>query len=185
MEQHHSDHIYDIGYYKGLKGREAMEQRLKGRLPIIDIAGHPFFVDMRLGLLRPIDNFSTMGIDVQDIPMDEDTKRLRFDYHIPSMTRIQIAPDATELPKDVVRVEVPNMYFLDPVGMAHRNGKEPRYYCADGIPLKMYRKATILPLQKTELAVKVKEHSEKLSRPVRTTAGKNPSAKTIKRRLRP
>lgn len=183
-QQNHSGNFYDVAYYKTLKGKDALEQRLKGRLPIIDIAGHPFFADMRLGLLRPMDNFMTMGIDVQEIPIDPKTKLLRFDYHIPTMTRVHIPPVATELPKDVVRVEVPNMYYLDPVGMAHRNGKEPKYYYADGIPMRMYRKAKIIPLHKTELAIKVKNNAEKLSGHIVPAIVKNSSAKTPKRKIR-
>lgn len=156
------NNYYNIDFYKSLKGKEALNERIdKGRLPIIDIAGQPFFADSRIGLLRPINIFNSMGIELAELPMDPVTKKLSFEYHIPSMTRTQVSAQATELPKDVVRVVVPNMYFLDPIGMARRNGKDARYYQEDGITLRMYRKAKIVPLKKTELLAQVNQNRKR------------------------
>lgn len=156
-----TDDYYNIDYYKSLKGKEAFNERVhKGRLPIIDIKGHPFFVNARIGLLQPKDNFHTIGINIRDIEMDDKTKQLFFYYHPPSMTRVRFPEDIKELPKDVVGVWVPNRYYLDPIGMARANDKEPRYYLGDGIPLRMYRTARIVPIENTPLAEIIKKNNE-------------------------
>ncbi len=42
-----------------------LQERMQGKLPIIDIAGHPFYVDIRMGMLRPKDDFRTLGIPIK------------------------------------------------------------------------------------------------------------------------
>ena len=39
----------------------------KGILPTIEIAGHPFYVDLRMNKLRPKDDFISKGIDFTEI----------------------------------------------------------------------------------------------------------------------
>ena len=156
-----ADSLYDIDYYKSLKGKDAMQQRLMGRLPIIDIAGHPFFADARIGLLRPLDNFSTMGINIADIPVDPETRTLSFYYHIPSMTQVAISGDATEYPKDVVMVTTPHRYGLDPVGMSYANDKDSKHFLVGRSP-KMYLVAEITPLTQSPMAAVINSNIERL-----------------------
>ncbi|MGJ1359996.1 hypothetical protein ACR79K_25155 [Sphingobacterium siyangense] len=43
--------------------QEAYDLRVnKGMLPTIDIAGHTFYVDIRMDMLRPKDDFLSKGI---------------------------------------------------------------------------------------------------------------------------
>lgn len=172
--------LYDLDYYKSLTGKEALEQRLLGRIPIIEIAGHPFFSDTRIGLLRPKDNFSTMGIDLQNLPLDEDNGTLSFYYHIPSMTRVDL-PEILAYQDDVVLVTVPNMYELDPVGMARANGKEDTYYLDGEFPV-MYRQASITPLSESPLAALLKGTIEKKPASKIQSGCKHPLPKTTKRK---
>lgn len=175
---------YEIEYYKSLKGKAALEQRIMGgRLPIIDIHGHPFFVNIRIGTLRPMDNFHTMGIEVYKMRPDPETSMLSFYYHIPTNTEYKPPKDLMELPKDVVMVVTPNMLMLDPVGMAHWEGHDYKKYHIDrGIPLKMYRKARIIPVKKTALAQQVKENQQKAAKSV--SQRQQQSRATRKRRNR-
>ncbi len=39
----------------------------KGMLPTLDIAGHTFYVDLRMNKLRPKDDFISKGIDFTEI----------------------------------------------------------------------------------------------------------------------
>ena len=48
--------------------QEAYDMRVnKGMLPTIDIAGHTFYVDIRMDMLRPKDDFLSKGIVFSDI----------------------------------------------------------------------------------------------------------------------
>lgn len=149
MEQTTPEHFYDIELYKSLKGKQALQERINNmRLPIMMIDGHPFFVQVRLGQLASFQEDAILNIDLNDLKMHAVTKRLSFNYHLTTRSRIEIAPDITELPKDVVQVTIPNLYYLDPIGMAQVNGKPLTYYHQDGITLRMYRVAGIRPLHK-------------------------------------
>ncbi len=139
---------YNVEKYKAYKGKVALAERIKGRLPIIDIAGHPFFVEVRFGTLRPKDNFLSNGINIAEIEPDPETRKLSFYYHIPSMSEFQPSPNLTELPKDVVQVIVPNMFLLDPIGMARAVGLPDRHFYDKDMPLKMYSMAKIIPINK-------------------------------------
>lgn len=159
------DELWNVDYYKSLKGKEALAERLRGRLPMIDIAGKPFFVHMHFGILSSRDNLLAGPIQINDLEMDPVSKKLHFYYHVPSMTRVTFPDNIKEFPKDVVGVEIPNRYFLDPVAMARLNDKPIGYY---GVPLRMYRKARIIPLQKTELATLISRNNNQrpFTRPV-------------------
>ncbi|MEE1946407.1 hypothetical protein VRU48_14885 [Pedobacter sp. KR3-3] len=150
--------------YKALKGRDAFEARTKqGMLPIIEIAGYPFYVDVRIGFLRPKDDFSTMGIEIGRMTVDPETRNLS-DFYDKQLKEL-VFPDEgqTSFPPNVVRLGIPNYYVLDPVGMARRHGKDDdAYYIQDGIRQKMYHKATVtrrLPGQKIRADVKPKPES--------------------------
>jgi hypothetical protein len=150
--------LFDINVYKTLKGKEAVSRRLSGLQPVIDIKGQPYFVNVHFGLLEPANNFLIGPIRIGDIEMDQETKKLSFYFDTTIKDRVDIDDGITELPENVVRVELPNLYYLDPIGMARRNEKDLLYYKNDGIPLRMYRIATIIPLQKTELLAEINEN---------------------------
>jgi hypothetical protein len=163
-----SDIEYDIEFYKSLSGEQALKERLNGRLPIIDIAGHPFFVDVRIGRLRPKDNFMTLGLDLENGGYYDDNKnRYCFLYHIPSMEEAKVSRDIIALPKDVVEIQFPHKYALDPIAMARENGVDPTFYLKR-YPLVMYRVAKVIPANKTYMATVVhynlKQLEEKLAK---------------------
>ncbi|WP_029274613.1 hypothetical protein [Pedobacter borealis] len=142
---------FDVSFYKSLKGKEAVAERLKGRQPVIDIKGQPYTINLSFGLLEPAGNFTIDAIYIGNIEMDRATKKIPFYFNTETRQRVFLADNITEFPKDVVRVEIPNKYFLDPVAMARDNGRGAENYRDYGIPLIMYRKAVIIPLVKTEL----------------------------------
>ena len=151
---------YDVKYYKSLKGKEALEQRLNGKLPIIEICDHIFFVDMRISRLFPQD-FKSGAIILSDLPIDEQDKSLSFYYHPAKHSRITLTPDHEDFPKDAVLVKIPNMYYLDPIGMARQNGKEDLYYYkGHHIPLKMYHKAGIFTQEQIQSLVSTKHKAK-------------------------
>lgn len=165
----HTGDMYHLDFYKSLQGKQALDQRLVGRLPIIEIVGHPFFVDVRLGELRPKDNFLSPGLDLGDGGYyDYQQDRHFFYYDIAKMTEADINAELTKLPKGVVQIAVPGELTLDPVAVARREGLAPDYYLKD-YPLLMFQTAEVIPLEKTYLAELVKKNLEKLpKRPVKT-----------------
>lgn len=140
---------FDFTEYKSLKGRAAFEQRVQqGRQPVLDIAGDAYYVNVRIGLLQPADDFSTMGIELDKLEKDHETRRLFFYYDTRSKKVLPYPEEGAAKSTDIVKVSIPNAYFLDPVGMAIKNAKDDaRYYTRDHIPLKMYHKAIVTPLQ--------------------------------------
>lgn len=176
--------LFDINVYKTLKGKEAVSQRLAGLQPVIDIKGQPYFVNIHFGLLDPANNFSIGPIRISDIEMDHETKKLSFYFDTATKERVEIGEGLTELPENVVRVETPNLYFLDPVGMARKNGRDPKDYHFYGIPLRMYRVATIIPLHKTELLAEINENRKHAGMEPLSTGSKAKLTDQKKRRIR-
>lgn len=107
------------------RSKADLELRLKGQLPTIDILGHTFYVDLRMGKLRPKDDFLSNGIifsDIEDYFSEEkgcfiipyDPKKKEFvplDYET-----------ITEIPKDLKVISFKDEYALDPVGWTRREG---------------------------------------------------------------
>jgi|GEM_PF-3607049 len=154
--------IFDIGFYKTLKGKAAVAARLNGMQPVLLINEEPYFVKMHFGILEPAGNYHIDHINLNDLEMDKATKKLSFYYNLNTKSRTSVASDITDFPPGVVRVEIPNKYFLDPVAMARANGRDPKDYHWYGIPLRMYRVAKIIPLRNTEVAILIKNNCERL-----------------------
>ena len=153
---------YDLEFYKSLQGEDALKARIEqGRLPIINIAGYPFFVDVRVDLLRPKDVFHTMGIELTENKFDAYTKSYYVYYHVPSMTEVTITRNATELPADVLMLKIPEKEKLDSVAMARINGKEPDERYLKRYPLKMYTELKGIPIEKTFLKQMVRDNLER------------------------
>lgn len=70
MENYDKDQLYDLRVKKGL-------------LPTIDIAGHTFYVDLRMDKLRPKDDFLSQGIVFSDIEnyFDDTTDSYTIPYN--------------------------------------------------------------------------------------------------------
>lgn len=108
-----------------------LEQRVAGKLPIIKIHDHDFIVDLRLGLLRPKDDFRTMGIVLDELPMDAACTVYSCLYHTKRHEVFLWDEHITSIPRDVIPIEIPNPSVLDPLGYAMRfsdmNGLTARY----------------------------------------------------------
>lgn len=105
--------------------QDLYQRRLSGHLPVIEIMGHPFYVDVRMDSLRPKDDFSTPGIRYSEIDnyAHPDDQRYWIPYHPSSHSIREIdAETITEIPKDIFLVEIPTLEKLDPVGYARYHG---------------------------------------------------------------
>lgn len=100
--------------------QEAYDLRVnKGMLPTVEIAEHPFYVDIRMGKLRPKDDFLSNGIVFSDIERyyNADERTYTIPYN-PKTHEFQ-EPDyknLKEFPKDLIAVEIPFERLLDRIG---------------------------------------------------------------------
>lgn len=152
----------EIDLYKSLTGTSALEHRLNGLLPVIDIADDHFYVDIGKQSIRPKGNVKNAGLDLKNGGwVDEMTNEHCFYYDKQTRQETKISPDITTLPEHVVLVKIPPVKVLDPVGAAKENGLAPNTYLSV-FPLVMYRKAEVLPLNETVLFDVAKENRDKI-----------------------
>lgn len=131
---------------------EAFDLRVnKGILPTIDIAGHTFYVDIRMDKLRPKDDFLSKGIVFSDIvDYYDENKRIYTIPYNPKKHEFQ-EPDyrnIKELPKDLIVVQFPSERLLDRIGWNRQYGFE----LSNGLAkqeLKLQFAAKQIPWEKT------------------------------------
>lgn len=101
-----------------LVDQQMLEQRLKGKLVTIDIAGHDFYVDHMARSLRPHDDFSTMGIsfDKMYAYSTDSGDQFIIPYNPKTHELEQYANDITEIPSHLILVEIAHPRLMDPVG---------------------------------------------------------------------
>jgi hypothetical protein len=139
---------YDPHYYGSLNGEDAVKFRLGGALPMLDIAGQLFFVDVRIMQLRPKDNFLATPIDLNDVGYFDGTGRHYLMLYDKKKKEEAFLPSSTKTvpqQQNLVVVKFPTLYALDPIAVARMNGKDERSYLRE-YPMKMYQKAEVLPL---------------------------------------
>lgn len=166
--------------------RSAFDLRVnKEQLPVIDIAGHPFFVDLRVDMLRPKDDFLSEGIVFSDIEnyYDEYARTYTIPYDPKKRQFAEIDHLHIEaFPKDLIAVSFPHERLLDPLGWNRVNG----YDLTHGLEktgLKLNFTAEVVPWEKTYLSYIVADNKKQSKKkPVaQTKAAKQGSSK--KRRM--
>lgn len=105
--------------------QQALGRRLMGQLPTVDISGHTFFVDIRMDMLRPKDDFLSKGIVLSQIDhfYDDDRKVYTIPYN-PKTHEFQDLDydNITSIPKDLIVVSFPHESVLDPIGYNRKAG---------------------------------------------------------------
>ncbi|MFH6961704.1 hypothetical protein ACHRVK_03870 [Flavobacterium plurextorum] len=140
---------------------KAYEMRVnKGILPTINIAGHTFYVDIRMDKLRPKDDFLSKGIVFSEIEhyYDQDKRHYTIPYN-PKTHEFQ-QPDylnIKEFPKDLIAVRFPSERLLDRVGWNRHYGFELTHGLAEN-GLKLQFTAKQVPWEKTVLADVIKSN---------------------------
>ncbi|HRB71474.1 MAG TPA: hypothetical protein PK776_06460 [Flavobacterium sp.] len=146
---------------KNIVNEKAYDLRVnKGMLPTIDIAGHTFYVDIHMDMLRPKDDFLSKGIVFSDIQnyYDEDHKIYTIPYN-PKTHEFQ-EPDYLNIkafPKDLIAVEFPYERLLDRIGWNKQYG----FALTHGLAkqgLKLQFEAKQIPWAKTFLADLIKSN---------------------------
>lgn len=101
-------------------------------LPVIKLVGHPFYADGRLDELRDVKS-PWNSIRMADITSEGGTKGVLFNKLTKNLYEGELENGKT--PKHVVRIIIPMMKDLDPVGVARRFGEPDNTY-KKGKPIK-------------------------------------------------
>lgn len=96
---------------------EILDQRLKGILPRIDIAGNTFIIDYRLKELRS-EQQAANRLPIGQMDVSADGNHYLFFYLPAKQQMIQMHERMKEIPDGLLQVKIPNELGLDPVGVA-------------------------------------------------------------------
>jgi hypothetical protein len=155
------DDIHQKTDFEIMVDQKAFDLRInKGLLPTIEIAGHTFYVDLRMVKLRPKDDFLSQGIVFSDIESyyDGDKRTYTIPYN-PKAHQFQ-EPDyrlMTEFPKDLIAVEFPSERLLDRIGWNRKYGFDIKHGLVKQ-GLKMQFTAKNIPWEKTFLVDLIKSN---------------------------
>lgn len=123
----------------------------KGILPTVQIAGHTFYVDIRMDMLRPKDDFLSKGIVFSDIDhyFSEEKESYMIPYDPKKHEFKELDYDhITSIPKNLIAVEFPFQKILDPIGW-NRDGGWDLKDDLKQIGLNMNFQATTIPWSET------------------------------------
>lgn len=125
----------------------------KGMLPTVDIAGHTFYVDIRMDMLRPKDDFLSKGIVFDEIDhyFSEEANAYIIPYNPKTREFQELDYDSIlEFPKNIIAVQFPFQRDLDPIGW-NRNGGWNIKDDLKRIGLKSHFEAKTIPWKETSL----------------------------------
>ena len=139
--------------------QQLLAERLSGKLPTINIAGNDFIIDLQFNELRLKNNVGNR-ISLINMDVSSDGERLCFFYNPTVKHIVQINPTIIVLPDDVVFIEIPNEFTLDPVGANRQYGLSDTTLLRK-YPLQKNLEAKVIPLSETRLPKMIKENKEK------------------------
>ncbi len=117
--------------------------REQGQLPVIEIAGHPFYVDLVMDMLRPKDDFAATGIRFSDIDdyFVESSNHYRIPYNPATHSFEELDYENIKaIPKGIIVVEIPLAQPLDPIAYGRLHGFD-KYQMLRETPIQMQMKA--------------------------------------------
>ncbi|MDV3950344.1 hypothetical protein CMT75_17660 [Elizabethkingia anophelis] len=138
MKNEYNQEVYDMRVNKGI-------------LPTIEIAGHTFYVDMRMNMLRPKDDFRSKGIVFSDIQKYYDLDKEIYTIPYNPKTHEFQEPDyrnIKEIPEDLIIVQFPSEILLDRIGWNRERGFDLTFGLKD-TELKLKFEAKQIPWEKT------------------------------------
>lgn len=181
------DQIKNQSDFELMVNQKAFDLRVnKGFLPTLNIAGHTFYVDIRMDMLRPKDDFLSKGIKFSEIEnyYDQDSRSYAIPYN-PETHEFQ-EPDyqnIKEFPKDLINIEFPSERLLDRIGWNRKYGLDIKHGLMKQV-LKLEFTAKKVPWGQTFLTdlIKINRRTEKISKETSTPASDSQEQKKEKRR---
>lgn len=132
--------------------------RLMGRLPTIEIAGQPFYVDMKIWEFVARDNVK-LAISLDEISPYEHEGTATFLYDTERKAVFHPDWNFTSIPENVVAIRIPGLVHLDPVGFATYLKKEEGYFL-NRFPFKPRHSARIVPYKETNFSYLMERNLE-------------------------
>lgn len=132
-------------------GQDDVQQRLKGKYPIIELCGHSYYVNGALEQLEPKDNFEIDSIKFRHIITGQKADGKYWLVYYPTTGAISIpeASSLTDVPKGAVVLELPHPDMLDPIAYSRRTAHFGSIIdVLKTFPMKMYHKAEVVPEEK-------------------------------------
>lgn len=105
--------------------QQAYRERLGGKLVTVGITGHTFYVDIRMDMLRPKDDFLSKGIVFSQIDHYYSDDQDRYIIPYDPKTHEFREPDydtITKIPQDLIIVSFPHESRMDPIGFNRKIG---------------------------------------------------------------
>ncbi|HCD9234113.1 TPA: hypothetical protein NEG48_001086 [Elizabethkingia anophelis] len=143
--------------------KQALFDRLSGRLTTIDICDHTFYVDFHMQKLRPHDDFLSPGISFEDL--EENFNLTTHHYEIPYDAKKHTVGEIdyeniVKIPQNLTCVAIPELQKLDPVGYARSEGWDLHTILRETPQLKHFQ-ARSVDWKDTYLPVIIKENKGK------------------------
>jgi hypothetical protein len=158
------DAINDKTDFDLMVDQKAFDMRVnKGILPAVDIAGHTFYVDIRMDMLRPKDDFLSRGVVFDEIDhyFSEERNAYLIPYDPKKLEFRELDYDKViEYPKNLIAIEFPRQKEPDPVGW-NRNGGWNIKDNLKQIGLKPHFQAKTIPWEETYLREIIKINLQK------------------------
>jgi len=165
--------------------QELLAKRMSGQLPTIELMGHTFYVDVFMGAIRPKDDFSTMGIafsDMEAVPfIVPEYYRFYYDPAKHSLGKVDV-DTVTDLPKNIVVMEIPLENKLDPFRFAQIYGFDVETTLMRH-PIRADMKGRVVPWEETGLPRIIEENKNRF-RGKRAVQGEGKRQKANKRKGR-
>jgi hypothetical protein len=139
---------------------ELLKIRLSGKLPHIDLAGTDFTIDWRLRQLRETEQ-PWKHISFENLDIDEFSEGYLCFFDTQSHEIFIPEENITELPENVVVLEIPNELKLDPVALARDLGIDEAELLAEH-PIQMNLAAKVFPLSESGLPDFIENNRKRL-----------------------
>lgn len=136
-----------------------VKQRLENKLPVIDLAGNRYVVDLEARALKATNNLAH-NIDLDSLVLDKEGLNYLCFYHLHTRSTVIIGADITSLPPNTVYLRIPDERFLDPIGLARQYGMEDTALLSL-YPIRSELKAEVIAIEDSGLPELIRINLEK------------------------
>jgi hypothetical protein len=171
------EQLKDKPDFEVIVDQEALALRRTGKLPLIDINGEDFVVDLRMQELRHSEYFYPI-LSLRSFELTEDGWHYTAFYEPIMKQVIELDPKLIEFPPHIFQIKIPNEIGLDPVATAREYGMDEKELLRR-YPIEKDLKAEIIPLSETNIPRLIQQNKEKLQ------SEHQENMKKVKPRIRP
>ncbi|SHK25588.1 hypothetical protein [Epilithonimonas mollis] len=129
--------------------------------PTIDIAGHPFSVDLRNDRLLPKDDIWSRGIIFPEIKYYYSRKDDAYfiPYNTKTRTFQEVSLNVKEIPQDLIVVKIPHSSILDPITY-YKGLHENKSDLLKKVGVHLHTEAKVVPWHHTRFAETIQQNKE-------------------------